>query len=62
VEKLFQNMVKQPIRAFGPQTMSNLEEAFKTNDFSIRRQMIETAVVAALARDSASQAEGLIKP
>ncbi len=48
VEKLFQNIVKQPIRAYGPQTMSKLQDAFKTNDFSIRRQMVETAVVAAL--------------
>ena len=50
VEKLFQNIVKQPIRAYGPQTMSNLQAAFKANDFSIRRQMIETAVVVAMAK------------
>ncbi len=49
VEKLFQNIVKQPIRAFGPQVVSNLQESFKTNDFNIRHQMIETAVVAAMA-------------
>jgi hypothetical protein len=50
VEKLFQNVVKQPIRAYGPQTIAELQASFKANEFNIRRQMIETAVVSALAR------------
>jgi mono/diheme cytochrome c family protein len=50
VEKLFQNIVKQPIRAYGPQTIAELQASFKANEFNIRRQMIETAVVSALAR------------
>ncbi len=50
IEKLFQFTVKQPIRAYGPQTSSNLQRVFKENGFNIRRQMIETAVLAALHR------------
>jgi mono/diheme cytochrome c family protein len=48
VERLFQNMVKQPVRAYGPRTLTDLRQIFKVNRFNIRRQMIETAVVAAL--------------
>jgi mono/diheme cytochrome c family protein len=48
VEKLFHNLVKQPVRAFGPQALPDLEKAFAANDFNIRKQMIETATVAAL--------------
>lgn len=48
VEKLFHNLVKQPVRAFGPQALPELEKAFAAGEFSIRKQVIETATVAAI--------------
>lgn len=48
VEKLFQYAVKQPIQAYGRETLPALEKAFTTNQCSIRKQVVETAVVAAM--------------
>ncbi|MGC4048088.1 MAG: DUF1592 domain-containing protein [Armatimonas sp.] len=47
VEKLFQNLTKQPIRAWGPDTLPTLTQKFKANEFSIRKLMVEVAVTAA---------------
>jgi mono/diheme cytochrome c family protein len=52
VERLFQNMVKQPVRAYGPRTLTDLRQIFKANGFNIRQQMIETAVLAATYRSN----------
>lgn len=48
VEKLFQYMVKQPVQAYGKKAAAELQDAFETNQFSIRKQMVETAVATAL--------------
>jgi hypothetical protein len=48
VEKLFQHLVKQPIRAFGPRTLPDLQRAFETQGFSIRKEMVEIMAVSAL--------------
>lgn len=50
VEKLFQNLVKQPIQAFGPAALPGLQRSFAANQFNIRKQMVETAVLSALER------------
>ncbi len=50
VEKLFQHTIKQPIKAFGPHALSNLKQSFSTNRFNVRRQMTESAVLAAFDR------------
>jgi mono/diheme cytochrome c family protein len=50
VEKLFHHVVKQPVRAYGPQALPSLERSFEANQCSIRRQLIETVVVTALHR------------
>jgi len=47
VEKLFLNLVKQPVGAYGPNAQLDLERAFKANQFSIRRQVIESVALAA---------------
>ena len=39
-EKLFQNMIKQPILAYGPSTLSKLRLAFAQNRYSIRKLMV----------------------
>ena len=50
VEKLFQSLVKQPVRAFGPRALPDLRQSFAANQFNIRKQMVETAVLSALER------------
>ena len=47
VEKLFQHMTKQPIRAYGPQVISSLQASFEKNDCSIRKLMVDSVTVAA---------------
>ena len=46
IEKLFYYAVQQPVRAFGPQALPDLREAFVRNEFNIRKLMEEIAVVA----------------
>jgi cytochrome c553 len=48
VEKLFQHLVKQPVRAHGPQTLTEMVQAFAANEFSIRKQMVEIMAASAL--------------
>lgn len=50
VEKLFQNLTKQPIRAWGPETLPTLTQKFKTDEFNIRKLMVEVAVTAAKSK------------
>jgi hypothetical protein len=50
VEKLFQHLVKQPVRAYGRQTPEALKEAFKAGEFSIRKQLVETMTVSLLGK------------
>jgi hypothetical protein len=49
IEKLFYYSVKQPIRAFGPETLPTLHREFVNNDFNIRRLMADIATAAALS-------------
>jgi mono/diheme cytochrome c family protein len=51
VERLFHHLVKQPVRAFGPNTMTDLKRSFRTNGFSIRKQMVEVMALTALKRE-----------
>ena len=48
VEKLFQYVVKQPIRGYGPQTLPDLKRDFKGNGYNINRLTAEIAVASAL--------------
>ncbi len=48
VTQLFEHLVKQPVRAYGTDTETRLRQSFTTNGYSIRRQMVETMVLAAL--------------
>lgn len=47
VEKLFQFMAKQPVRAYGPNALPELQRGFVKNEFSIRKQIVESLVVSA---------------
>ena len=51
VEKFFQFSIKQPIRAYGPQTLPLLQKSFVGNALSIRQLQIEIATTAALPKD-----------
>jgi len=50
VEKLFQYLVKQPIRAYGTQALPDLEKSFEANECSIRKLMVEIMAESALKR------------
>ena len=48
VEKLFYCLIKQPIRAYGPEALPALRRRFAERDFNLRRLAAEIAVLAAL--------------
>ncbi len=49
VQQLFQELVKQPIRAFGPGRLSELQKSFAGQDFHIRKLVVEIVAASALA-------------
>lgn len=49
VEQLFHHLVKQPIRAFGPNTLPDLKASFAAHDFHIRKLMVDIVAASALA-------------
>jgi hypothetical protein len=44
IEKLFHAVTKQPVLAYGPDTLDNLATEFKKGDYSIRKLMVAIAV------------------
>lgn len=48
VEQLFHYLVKQPIRAYGPNALSDLVRSFEANDLQIRRLIVEIMATSAL--------------
>jgi mono/diheme cytochrome c family protein len=46
VQKLFQYQIKQPIRAFGPKALPELQQKFTTGGYNVRRLMAEIATKA----------------
>ncbi len=40
VEKLFQNLVRQPVRAYGPDTLENLKASFSKDGYNVRSLMV----------------------
>ena len=47
-EQLFHHLIKQPVQAYGPKTLTNLRESFAKNGFNIRKLAEEIAITAAL--------------
>ena len=47
VEQLFHHPVKQPIRAYGPNTLDDLQQAFAENNFNIRKLLVEIVATSA---------------
>lgn len=56
VEKLFQYMVKQPIRAYGAQELPNLTRSFVSDGYNMREMAARIAADSALPRASVSTA------
>ncbi|HEY2252283.1 MAG TPA: DUF1588 domain-containing protein, partial [Planctomycetaceae bacterium] len=50
IEKLFYFSIKQPIRAFGPESLPALQRDFVRNSFNIRRLLADIATIAALPK------------
>ena len=48
VDHLFHAMVKQPIRAYGPQTKESLQKSFVSQNFNIRELLVESITASAL--------------
>jgi hypothetical protein len=48
IQQLFHHLVKQPIRAFGFQELSDLRRFFAAHDFNIRKLMVEVMATSAL--------------
>jgi hypothetical protein len=48
VEQLFHHLIKQPIRAFGPESVTNLRHAFAGHGYNIRKLIAEIVASSAL--------------
>ena len=48
VQQLFHSLVKQPVRAFGPQTLPELRKSFVAHDFNVRKLMVEIMATSVL--------------
>jgi hypothetical protein len=55
VEQLFHDMIKQPIRAYGPETLPELRNSFAANGFNIRRLAVDIVTTAALNSECRTQ-------
>lgn len=55
VEKLFYYLIKQPIRAYGVETLPALKRTFAESQFNIRRLATEIAVLAAVVNPRPTQ-------
>ena len=49
VEQLFHSLVKQPIRAYGSETLPNLQQSFAKENFHIRKLVVQIIASSALA-------------
>jgi mono/diheme cytochrome c family protein len=48
IERLFHQLVKQPVRAFGPRTQGELRRSFVAHQYNIRRLMVDVLAATAL--------------
>ncbi len=47
VQQLFQYLMKQPVRAYGPETLTDLTHRFTENGYNMKALVVEIAVTAA---------------
>jgi mono/diheme cytochrome c family protein len=48
VERVFHHLVKQPVRAYGPNRLEELRQSFAQNGYSVRRLMVEIMATTSL--------------
>ena len=48
VEQLFHHLVQQPVRAYGPNTLTELRQSFAKGGFNVRKLMVDEVVLAAM--------------
>lgn len=48
IQQMFHHLVKQPVRAYGPQTLPDLRRFFAANDFNLHKLMVEIMATSAL--------------
>jgi len=48
VEQVFHHLIKQPVRAFGPQKLADLRQSFVANRYNVRKLMVEMIAETAL--------------
>ncbi|HZL87202.1 MAG TPA: DUF1588 domain-containing protein, partial [Pirellulaceae bacterium] len=51
VQQMFHHLVKQPVRAFGSQKLTDLRQSFAQNQFHIRKLAVEIIASSALRED-----------
>ena len=49
-EQLFQQLVKQPVRAYGPRQLADLRDSFADNNFNISKLVVEIVTTSAMTR------------
>jgi hypothetical protein len=49
VEQVFHHVVKQPVRAYGPDHLDELRRSFAANQYNVRKLVVEIAAAAALS-------------
>jgi hypothetical protein len=47
-EQLFHHLVQQPVRAYGPETLNTLRQAFVEQEINIRKLAVEVMAASAL--------------
>lgn len=57
INRAFQHLVKQPIAAYGPDLLDQLNEQFRDSNFHIRKLLVEIAVIAATQPSPTSDEE-----
>jgi hypothetical protein len=50
VQQLFHQFVKQPVLAYGPETLATLQQSFVRSDFNMQKLVMEIATIASLHR------------
>ena len=54
VRQLFQQLIKQPANAYGPDTLEKLHASFVNSNFNVQKLVVEIVRIAALEGNSKS--------
>ena len=63
IEQLFHHLVKQPLLAYGPDTLPSLRRSFVSSEFNVRKLLVEMVTVSSLhGLDNSKRNPGQILP